>query len=38
MNHFSHNGEFLHEELESLAKPKRFKVAYDGMTVELTAK
>ena len=38
MNHFSHNGEFLHEELEALAKPKGFKVAYDGMTVELTAR
>ncbi len=35
MNHFSHNGQSTHEELEALAVPDGVRVAYDGMTVEL---
>lgn len=38
MNHFSHNGHLLHEELEALARPEGIEVAYDGMTLELTGR
>lgn len=33
ISHFSHSGELLHDEIESLATPKNIGVAYDGMTV-----
>jgi phosphoribosyl 1,2-cyclic phosphate phosphodiesterase len=33
-HHFSHNGLLLHEQIEELMKPKGFRVAYDGLTVE----
>ena len=36
MNHFSHNGQFLHEELEALANPAGLLVSYDGMTLDLS--
>ena len=37
LNHFSHNcGHGLsHEEMEALAAPKGFLVAYDGFTAEV---
>lgn len=31
ITHFSHNGKLLHHELEALASPHGFVVAYDGM-------
>lgn len=34
VNHFSHNGGALHEEMEKAAEPYGIFVAYDGMTVE----
>lgn len=34
MNHFSHNGGLLHEDLEKLAKQKGFFVAYDGFVIK----
>ena len=34
VNHFSHNGELLHEELEREAQKLGFLASYDGMTVE----
>lgn len=36
MNHFSHNGQFLHEELEALANSAGLLVSYDGMTLDLS--
>ncbi len=35
VNHFSHNGGALHEELEELVKPYGFLVSYDGLEVEI---
>lgn len=35
VNHFSHNGNPLHEELEEKAGSKGYLVSYDGMTLEL---
>lgn len=35
VNHFSHNGNPLHEELEEKMGPKGYLVSYDGMTLEL---
>lgn len=35
VNHFSHNGNPLQENLERLSKPLGFKVAYDGCKVEI---
>ena len=34
VNHFSHNGGWLHEELEAQARRRGFLASYDGMTVE----
>ena len=34
VNHFSHNGKWSHEELESFFKPYHILVAYDGMEIE----
>ncbi len=34
VNHFSHNGLLLHEDLEKLAKPHGIIVAYDGLEIE----
>ena len=34
VNHFSHNGGALHEEMEQAMAPHGILVAYDGMTVE----
>ena len=34
-NHFSHNGNPLHTDLEAFFNPKGIQVAYDGMTLEL---
>ncbi len=33
LTHFSHNGGMLHQELEALAGPHGFTVAYDGLAV-----
>ncbi|MCL4514957.1 MAG: hypothetical protein M1379_05155 [Firmicutes bacterium] len=33
--HFSHNGRFLHHQLEEAFFPHGIKVAYDGMTLEI---
>lgn len=33
--HFSHNGRWLHEELEAFFAPEGIEVGYDGMTLEL---
>ena len=38
MNHFSHNGHLLYEELEARARPHGLEVSYDGMTLELTSR
>lgn len=38
MNHFSHNGHLLYDELVALAQPENIEVSYDGMTLELTAR
>ena len=35
VNHFSHNGGLLHQELEERAKPLGFLVSYDGFQVEI---
>ena len=35
ITHFSHNGHLLHEELEKLANPEGFDVAYDGVVYEI---
>ncbi len=35
LTHFSHNGHLLHEELEALAGPEGFSVAYDGAIYEI---
>lgn len=35
ITHFSHNGGLLHEELEALAGPEGFDVAYDGVVYEI---
>lgn len=35
VNHFSHNGQLLHEELEEYVKPYGFIVSYDGMEIEI---
>lgn len=34
VNHFSHNGNMLHEELCEAVKPMGFEVSYDGMKLE----
>lgn len=34
VNHFSHNGNPLHENLERIAKPLNLNVSYDGLEVE----
>lgn len=34
VNHFSHNGGWLHAELEEYARQEGFLASYDGMTVE----
>lgn len=34
-NHFSHNGGWLHEELEAYYLPKGIEVAYDGLRIPL---
>lgn len=34
INHFSHNGKLMHEEIEARVKGDGFLTAYDGMTVE----
>lgn len=33
ITHFSHNGKMLHQEMEELATPQGFLVAYDGMII-----
>ncbi|MGN0801604.1 MAG: MBL fold metallo-hydrolase, partial [Candidatus Faecivicinus sp.] len=33
INHFSHNGHILHEELEEIMRPHGFSVAYDGFEI-----
>jgi phosphoribosyl 1,2-cyclic phosphate phosphodiesterase len=33
--HFSHNGEWLHDELEAYLNPRAVEVAHDGMRVDL---
>ncbi len=33
INHFSHNGEMTHEQLETFAKENGMIAAYDGMKV-----
>ena len=38
INHFSHNGGVLHEELEERMKPHGFIVAYDGLEVSTKKK
>lgn len=35
LNHFSHNGNPLQENMEKLAKPFGYKVAFDGLKVEI---
>lgn len=35
VNHFSHNGQACHEELEELVRPYGFIVAYDGLEIEV---
>lgn len=35
VNHFSHNGQALHSELEELVRPYGFLVAYDGLEIEV---
>jgi len=35
INHFSHNGGLLHDELVKMAKPHGFQVSYDGMEVQI---
>ena len=35
MNHFSHNGHLLYDELAALAAPEGILVSYDGMKLEL---
>ena len=35
ITHFSHNGHLLHHELEALAHPEGFDVAYDGVIYEI---
>lgn len=35
ITHFSHNGHLLHDELEALAKPEGFSVAYDGVVYNI---
>ena len=34
INHFSHNGKLIHDELEPAAKELGFLTSYDGMVVE----
>lgn len=34
-NHFSHNGRFLHEQLEEVLSPHGVLVSYDGMVIEV---
>lgn len=34
VNHFSHNGKWLHEDLEKFFTPHNILVAYDGMEIE----
>ena len=33
INHFSHNGKLMHEEIVDCVREDGFVVAYDGMTV-----
>lgn len=35
VNHFSHNGHLLHEELEEYVKPYGFLVSFDGMEIDV---
>jgi len=35
LTHFSHNGGFLHQELQEAVAPHDFTVAYDGLEIEL---
>lgn len=35
VNHFSHNGKMLHEDIERMASEKGFLVSYDGMEIEI---
>lgn len=35
VNHFSHNGKMLHEDIEKLVSEKGFLVSYDGMEIEI---
>ena len=34
-NHFSHNGQYLHDEMVRIAEPCHVVIAYDGMALEL---
>ena len=34
-NHFSHNGYWLHSDLEQFLNPEGIEVGFDGMTVEV---
>lgn len=34
INHFSHNGRYIYDELYELVKDDDFLVSYDGMKVE----
>ena len=35
LTHFSHNGGWLHEELEDETKEEGLTIAYDGMVLEM---
>ncbi len=35
VNHFSHNGGLIYDELAARVRPRGWQVSYDGMTVEL---
>ena len=35
MNHFSHNGHLLYDELVKLAAPHDIEISYDGMKLTL---
>lgn len=34
LNHFTHNGKFVHDEIEQMGKKDGMLIAYDGMSVE----
>ena len=34
VNHYSHNGKYLHDEMDKEARKIGFIASYDGMTVE----